>query len=182
MDCTQGYAGEPIGYEIFVPQSKAGSLWNTLMDEGLDHCMGAVGLNAADSLRVEAGLPLYGKDLAGPYHISPVEAGFGSSIKLHKPFFIGRQNMLSSSPSRRIVRLRAEIDATNLTELEPTIHDDSGKIIGVTTSTAYISGQYYGLGLLDENPFDGKVYLSYDGSPSLLAEILSNPYSAVVEA
>jgi glycine hydroxymethyltransferase len=152
------------------------------MNLGLDHCLGAVGLSAADSLRIEAGLPLYGKDLAGPYRINPVEAGFGSSIKLHKPFFIGRQNMLSCSPSRRIVRLRAEIDTTNLTELEPTIHDDSGKIIGVTTSTAYISGQYYGLGLLDENPSNGKVYLSCNASPSLLAEILSIPYSAVIEA
>ena len=55
--------------------------------------------------------------------------------------------------------------------------------IGVITSTAYISGQYYGLGLLDANPFDkGKMYLSYNGSPSLLAEVLFIPYSAVIEA
>ena len=179
----RGYTGEPVGYEIFIPRSKAEFLWNGLMNVGLDHSLGAIGLSAADSLRIEAGLPLYGKELSGPYPISPMEAGFGSGIKLHKPFFIGRQYMLSHSPSRKIVQLRAEIDATDLAKLEPTIHNDSGKIIGVITSTAYISGQYYGLGLLDANPFDkGKMYLSYNGSPSLLAEVLFIPYSAVIEA
>jgi glycine/serine hydroxymethyltransferase/glycine cleavage system aminomethyltransferase T len=178
----RGYTGEPVGYEIFVPQAKAEFLWNALMDVGLDYSLSAIGLSAADSLRIEAGLPLYGKDLAGPYHISPIEAGFGSGIKLDKPFFIGRQHMLSCSPCRRMVRLRAEIDATDLGKLEPTIHNDAGKIIGVITSTAYLSGQYYGLGLLDENPFDtGKIYFSYKGSPSLLAEVISIPYATVIE-
>jgi glycine/serine hydroxymethyltransferase/glycine cleavage system aminomethyltransferase T len=178
-----GYTGEPVGYEIFMPQSKAEFLWNALMNAGLDHSLSATGLSAADSLRIEAGLPLYGKELAGPYHISPMEAGFGSGIKLHKPFFIGRQYMLSHSPSRKIVQLRAEIGAADLAKLEPTIHNDSGKIIGVITSTAYISGQYHGLGLLDEDPFDkGKIYLSSTGLPLLPAEVLFIPYSAVIEA
>jgi len=179
----RGYTGEPVGYEIFVPPSQAEFLWNALMDAGFDDSLSPIGLSAADSLRIEAGLPLYGKELAGPYHVSPMEAGFGSCIKLDKPFFIGRQSMLSYSPSRKLVRLRAEIDATNVTKLESTIHDDSGKIIGVTTSSASISGHYYGLGLLGKNPSDkGKVYLSSNGSPSLPAEILPIPYSAVVEA
>lgn len=91
--------------------------------------------------------------------------------------------MLSHSPSRKIVQLRAEIGAADLAKLEPTIHNDSGKIIGVITSTAYISGQYHGLGLLDEDPFDkGKIYLSSTGLPLLPAEVLFIPYSAVIEA
>lgn len=178
----RGYTGEPVGYEIFVPPSQAEFLWNALMDAGFDDSLSPIGLSAADSLRIEAGLPLYGKELAGPYHVSPMEAGFGSCIKLHKPFFIGRHSMLSYSPSRRLVRLRAEIDATDVTKLESTIHDDAGKIIGVTTSRVSISGRYYGLGLLGKNPSDkARVYLSYNGSPSLPAEILPIPYSAVVE-
>ncbi len=180
---NRGYTREAVGYEIFAPQSKAESLWNALMNVGFDHSLAPIGLSAADSLRIEAGLPLYGKELAGPYHISPMEAGFGSCIKLHKPFFVGRQYMLSHSPSRKIVRLRAEIDAANLTKLEPTIHNESGKIIGVTTSTASTSEQYYGLGLLDEHAFDKeKVFLSCNGAPLIPAEVGFIPYAAVIDA
>ena len=90
--------------------------------------------------------------------------------------------MLSYSPSRRLVRLRAEMGVVNLEKLEPNIYDDAGKIMGVTTSSACVSGQYYGLGLLDEKLFDhGNVYLSYDGVPFLM-EVLPVPYSAVVRA
>jgi len=179
----RGYTGESVGYEIFVPQSKAVFLWNTLMDAGVHYSLSAIGLDATESLRIEAGLPLYGKELAGPYHIHPIEAGFGSCIKLHKPFFIGRQHMLSSSPSRRLMRLRTEIGAVNLVQLEPSIYNDEGKIVGVTTSSASISGQYYGLGLLDEHAFEkGNMYLSSNGSPILLTEVLAIPYSAVVDA
>ena len=176
----RGYTGEPIGYELFVPQSKAVFLWNALMAAGLDYALDAIGLSAADSLRIEAGLPLYGKDLAGPYHISPLEAGFGSSIKLDKPFFIGRQQLLSYSPARRVVRLRAEIDAA--AQLEPTILNGAGNSIGVITSAASVSGQFYGLGLLNEQTFEkGHVYLCYNAS-LLPVEVVSIPYSTVVEA
>jgi glycine hydroxymethyltransferase len=178
----RGYTGEMVGYELFVPQSKAAFLWNTLMAAGLDFALEAIGLNAADSLRIEAGLPLYGKDLAGPYHISPLEAGLGSSIKLDKPFFIGRQQLLSCSPSRRMVRLRAKIDAATLAKLEPTILNDAGNSIGVRTSAASVSGQFYGLGLLDEQSLKkGEMYLSSNGT-SIPVEVLSIPYSTVIEA
>ena len=179
----RGYTGEPVGYEIILPQAQVESFWNALMKVGLAHSLGVIGLSAADSLRIEAGLPLYGKELAGPYHGSPVEVGFGSCIKLQKPFFIGRQYMLYPSLSRKFVRLHAEIDATHMTKLEPTMQNDSGKIIGRITSSAYISGQFYGLGLLDEKAFDKeKIYLSYSGSPVLLTEVVPVPYSAVIEA
>jgi glycine hydroxymethyltransferase len=178
----RGFTGELVGYELFVSQSNAHFLWSTLMAAGLDNSLGAIGLSAADSLRIEAGLPCYGKDLAGPYHISPIEAGFGSSIQLDKPFFIGRQQILSCSPSRRVVRLRAEIDTVTLAKLEPWILNDSGNNIGVTTSTASVSGKFYGLGLLDEQLSEkGNVYLSYNGSP-IPVEVLSIPYSTVIEA
>ena len=178
----RGYPGGLVGYELFVLQSKVQTLWNTLMAAGFEYALDATGLSAADSLRIETGSPLYGKDLAGPYNISPMEAGFGKSIKLEKPFFIGRQHILSYSLSRRVVRLRAEIDTATLAKLEPVILNDSGNIIGVTTSAASVSGRFYGLGLLDEHPLEkGNMYLSYNGS-SIPVEVLSTPYSTVIEA
>src|SRR5579884_785396 len=176
----RGYSGEPVGYEIFVPQSQAVSLWNTLMDAGAAHHLSSVGLLATESLRIEAGLPLYEKELAGPYSVNPMEAGFGSAIKLHKPFFVGRQQMLSCKATRRLVRLRAETGAASLKYLEPTIYDDAGKIIGITTSSACVTGQFYGIGLLDE--FErAKGYLCLNGS-SLAVEVLPIAYGAVVGA
>ena len=172
----RGYAGESLGYELFVPESNAQFLWNALLDEGLDNGLSPIGLSAAESLRIEVGLPLYGKDLAGRYHISPLEAGFGSSIKLEKPFFIGRQYILASSPSRKVTRLRAEIDSATLAKLEPDILNDSGNSIGVITSIASVSGQFYGLGLINnEHPIEkGNVYLSFNGS-SMPVEVIIYP-------
>ncbi len=176
----RGYAGEPAGYQIFVPQSQAESLWNSLLDAGFAYQSSPIGLFAAESLRIEAGLPLYGRELAGPYSVNPLEAGLGISIKMHKPFFVGRQHMLCCSPLRKLVRLRAEVDAVNLEKLEPTIYDHKGKAIGVTTSSACVSDQYYGIGLLNE--FDkGNVHLSCNGS-SLPVEILPISYGTVVGA
>jgi glycine hydroxymethyltransferase len=178
----RGYTGELIGYEIFVPESQAGLLWNAILDAGFDFSLRPTGLSAAESLRIEAGLPLCGRELGGPYAVSPTEAGFGSCIKLHKPFFIGRQHMISCLPSRRLVRLRAEMDTANLEILEPIIYDEARNIIGVMTSSACVSGQYYGIGLLDEKLFDkGNVYLSCDGM-SLRVEVLPVPYASVVGA
>ncbi len=176
----RGYTGETAGFELIVPQLKAESIWNALITAGHDYSLQAIGLKAADSLRIEAGLPLYGKDLTGPHSIDPVEAGLGSSIKLDKPFFIGRQYRLSYTTSRKIVRLRA--DVPDVAEVEPVMLNDAGNTIGRVTSAAAISGRFYGLGLLEgTHPEKGNVYLSYHGS-LVLAEMLSIPYSAVIEA
>ena len=56
---------------------------------GVEPC----GLGARDSLRIEAGLPLYGHELDGEYDISPFEAGYGWAVKLEKEFFIGKEAM-----------------------------------------------------------------------------------------
>jgi aminomethyltransferase len=54
-----GYTGEPIGFELFIGASKAPALWDRLIAEGAQ----PVGLGARDTLRLEAGLPLYGHEL-----------------------------------------------------------------------------------------------------------------------
>jgi hypothetical protein len=90
--------------------------------------------------------------------------------------------MVSCSQSRRLVRLRAEIDATDLKKLEPIMYDEARNIVGVMTSSACVAGQYYGLGLLDVKLFDkGNVYLSCGGMP-LRVEVLPVPYATVVGA
>ena len=54
-----GYTGEPLGFELFVSSEQAGLLWDLLVSKGVQ----PVGLGARDTLRMEAGLPLYGSEL-----------------------------------------------------------------------------------------------------------------------
>ena len=85
-----GYTGAKIGFELFVHPQKAPQLWDTLLQNGGPFGLMPCGLGARDSLRIEAGLPLYGHELAGPFNISPFEAGYGWAVKLQKKFFIGK--------------------------------------------------------------------------------------------
>ena len=65
-----GYTGEPIGYELFIESAEAVWLWNRLMELGAK----PIALGARDTLRLEAGLPLYGHEMG--------EAPDGSEIKI----------------------------------------------------------------------------------------------------
>lgn len=58
-----GYTGEPICFELFIPNGKALALWEKILEVGKNHNIIPVGLGARDSLRLEAGLPLYGHEL-----------------------------------------------------------------------------------------------------------------------
>ena len=85
-----GYTGESVAYELFVHPEKAPDFWDMLMEVGAPFGLKPIGLGARDSLRTEAGLPLYGHELAGPFNLLPNEAGFASYVKTFKPFFVGR--------------------------------------------------------------------------------------------
>ena len=74
-----GYTGED-GFELICAANEAESLWNALLDAGVAAC----GLGSRDTLRVEAGLPLYGHELED--HLSPIAAGLGWVVSKTKPF------------------------------------------------------------------------------------------------
>jgi aminomethyltransferase len=83
-----GYTGED-GFELFVDVARAGETWDTVLDAGRAHGLAPVGLGARDTLRLEAGMPLYGNEL--DRGTTPYEAGLGRVVKLGKPgAFTGR--------------------------------------------------------------------------------------------
>jgi aminomethyltransferase len=83
-----GYTGED-GFEMFVDVSAAATLWDALMDAGKAAGAVPVGLGARDTLRLEAGMPLYGNEL-GP-DCTPFEAGLGRVVRFAKEGdFVGR--------------------------------------------------------------------------------------------
>ncbi|MGD9223486.1 MAG: glycine cleavage system aminomethyltransferase GcvT [Desulfobacteraceae bacterium] len=87
-----GYTGEPLCFELFVPAQHAASLWDNVLDSGA----AAIGLGARDTLRLEAGLPLYGHELGDDPSGSPIPifaismARFAVSFSPLKSDFVGK--------------------------------------------------------------------------------------------
>jgi len=83
-----GYTGED-GFELFVPNDRAAELWSLLLDSGEPHGLIPAGLASRDSLRLEAGMPLYGNELS--LEVTPFEAGLGPIVSFKKEErFVGR--------------------------------------------------------------------------------------------
>ncbi|QCB95074.1 glycine cleavage system aminomethyltransferase GcvT [Cellulomonas shaoxiangyii] len=108
-----GYTGED-GFEFFLPAGHAPALWRALLAGGAPHGLVPAGLSARDSLRLEAGMPLYGNELDRT--TTPHDAGLGRVVKLDKvdadgaPVpFVGRAALAAratSAPARVLVGLQ----------------------------------------------------------------------------
>ncbi|MBB2910006.1 aminomethyltransferase [Streptosporangium becharense] len=103
-----GYTGED-GFELFVAAEDAEPLWAALTEAGAPHGLVPAGLSARDTLRLEAGMPLYGNELSADH--TPFEAGLGRVVRFDKPGdFVGRAALEARKdvpPARRLVGLVA---------------------------------------------------------------------------
>jgi len=94
-----GYTGED-GFEITLPQSEAMALWNALATVGVRPC----GLGARDTLRLEAGMNLYGQDMTEAD--SPLESGLAWTVDLRSPRdFVGKSALASAPATRQLLGL-----------------------------------------------------------------------------
>ena len=104
-----GYTGED-GFEVFVDTAHTQALWDDLLDAVRGAGGGPIGLGARDTLRLEAGMPLYGNEL--DRKTNPYEAGLGRVVKLGKEGeFVGRaalEKVARDGPARRLVGLIVE--------------------------------------------------------------------------
>lgn len=126
-----GYTGED-GFEIFVSAKDAEKVWKLLIDKGQSFGIEPCGLGARDTLRLEAGLPLYGHELDD--ETSPLEAGLGWSVKLEKGDFVGRDALLKQKEQglpKQCVCLKSEGKALPRQGYE--VYAD-GRKVGVVTS------------------------------------------------
>jgi aminomethyltransferase len=103
-----GYSGED-GFEVYVPSDVATSekMWNALMEAGTEFNIRPCGLGARNTLRLEAGMPLYGHEISDSINVW--EAGLDRWLKLDKGSFIGRDALLAiqaaGGPKRKLVAL-----------------------------------------------------------------------------
>ncbi|MBN1314976.1 MAG: glycine cleavage system aminomethyltransferase GcvT, partial [Anaerolineales bacterium] len=144
-----GYTGEPRSYEIFVHPKAAAAFWHTLIKVGEPFGLCPIGLGARDSLRIEAGLPLYGHELAGPMDLNPADAGFSSYVKLYKPFFVGKAAFVEHELDRKakLIRFRIDEERSRVPEQGDVIVNRKGRVVGAVTSSSIDSeGRLTGLG------------------------------------
>jgi aminomethyltransferase len=101
-----GYTGED-GFELFTRPEDAERIWAALTQAGAGHGLIPAGLAARDTLRLEAGMPLYGNELGRD--LTPYDAGLGRVVKLDKPGdFVGRaalEERAGATPARELVGL-----------------------------------------------------------------------------
>ncbi|MGV9882329.1 glycine cleavage system aminomethyltransferase GcvT [Streptomyces sp. NPDC003006] len=135
-----GYTGED-GFELFVAPGDAERLWNALMEAGTPVGMVPAGLSCRDTLRLEAGMPLYGHELTA--ELTPFDAGLGRVVKFEKTSqaeaFVGRAALAAaaeraeSAPPRKLVGLVAA--GRRVPRAGFSVVAD-GKVIGEVTSGA----------------------------------------------
>lgn len=99
--CRTGYTGEH-GYELVLPATVAGAVWDALAGSGIE--VRPCGLGARDTLRTEMGYPLHGQDLS--MEITPVQARAGWAVGWKKPGFWGRERLIAEKEAgpRRVLR------------------------------------------------------------------------------
>ena len=123
-----GYTGED-GFELYTDCEGTAELWDILLDAGVVPC----GLGCRDTLRFEAGLPLYGDELSDS--ISPVEAGFGMFCKLDKEEFIGKEALARQKvegTARKLVGM--ELHDKAIPRAGYPVETQEGEQIGVVTT------------------------------------------------
>jgi aminomethyltransferase len=102
-----GYTGED-GFEVFVDWGRGPDVWKALAEAGTKAGVLPAGLGARDTLRLEAGMPLYGNEL--DRETNPFEAGLGRVVKLDKPgMFVGREalaKVAQEGPRKQLVGLK----------------------------------------------------------------------------
>lgn len=152
--CRTGYTGSNIGVELFVDPEQAPTLWNRILDAGRPLGVLPCGLGARDSLRIEAGLPLYGHELGGKLRISPFAAGYGWAVKLGKEFFIGKAAMARVAATYDMEVVRLELPATRgIRPVRP--HDailgEDGLCVGWVLSAAKAEEKQYALAYVNRD-------------------------------
>jgi glycine cleavage system T protein len=149
--CRTGYTGSQVGFELFADPEQMPRLWNLILEAGRPLGVLPCGLGSRDSLRIEAGLPLYGHELNGKFHISPLEAGYGWAVKLEKDFFVGQAAMQRVAQTYEMEVARLELPATR--GIRPIRPDDAvldaEVCVGWVLSAARVDEKQYALAYLD---------------------------------
>jgi aminomethyltransferase len=123
-----GYTGED-GFEIVAPAARIVGLWSALLERGVKPC----GLGARDTLRLEAGMNLYGQDMDET--ISPLESGLAWTVDLESARdFVGKTALAAQRPARQSVGLLV-VDKGGVSRAHQKVYTPQG--VGEITSGTF---------------------------------------------
>ncbi len=167
-----GYTGED-GYEIYCPAEKTGEIFEELLRQGSEFGLIPCGLGARDTLRFEAGMPLYGHEMSEDFLAT--EVGNNFFIKMNKPNFIGKQALIDNQPIYR--RKGVEVLDKGIAREGSDVYDENNVLIGkVTTGTMSPSLKKAIAMVRILRSFEGEeVYLDVRGR-KLKAKIIKMPF------
>ncbi len=152
IDCLMahtGYTGEE-GVEIFVKNDEAKALWDLLLERGRAFNLKPCGLSARDSLRLEAGLLLWGQDM--DENTSPIDAGLMFAVDLSKDF-IGHEVLVRKKQQGAQKKLMGFIlKDRGVARHESPVLDQGQKHIGVVTSGTYLPEKKLAIGFAYVTP------------------------------
>ncbi len=174
-----GYTGED-GFEVMVRPDDAARVWERVLEEGKDAAVVPAGLAARDTLRLEAGMPLYGHELSRT--LTPYDAGLGRVVALEAPVdFVGRDALAARAaepPTRRLVGLVSlgrRVPRTGYPVLSP----DGSRRLGEVTSGAPspILGRPVAMAYLDPDAAEPATVVAVDVRGSTeRAEVVGLPF------
>jgi len=145
-----GYTGED-GFELFVPAEYSQALWNALTQAGAPDGLVPVGLAARDTLRLEAGMPLYGNELT--LETTPFDVGSARLVKPKDDWYVGSKALAvaADEPHEFLVGLQIEGRRPARTGYDVRV---DGRVIGVVTSGAPSPtlGNNIAIARLDQTP------------------------------
>ncbi len=164
-----GYTGEKMAFELFVHPDKAQELFKALLSAGEPFGLKPCGLGARDSLRTEAGLPLYGHEMGGEAQLGVAEGGFASYVKTYKPWFIGRDAYLEREAGRKgeVIRFQFNEKGVRMAHAGDPVIEKRGRVVGWVTSCAIDKdGLLTGQAFLDlKSTAEGTPIYIYQGAP-----------------
>ena len=163
-----GYTGED-GFEIYIPTAGAAIVAEALLAAGKQHGLQLCGLGARDSLRLEAGLPLYGHELDND--ISPLEAGLDWTVKFSKEDFIGKaalEAQRDGASSRKMVYFKLE--GRRIARAGTAVLNAAGETVGTVCSGTLspILNAPIGSALVTRNHADEALQIDLRGHPAAL--------------
>ena len=130
-----GYTGED-GVELYLAPGDAPAVWRRLLADGAAHGLVPAGLGARDTLRLEAGMALYGHEIDDS--TTPLEAGLGWVVKLGKGDFLGRDVLAFQQAEGVKTRLVGfEVLGRGIARQGYAVLDGDGKQIGTVTSGTF---------------------------------------------
>ena len=154
-----GYTGED-GFELLVAASDAPALWDAVVAAGSAHGLVPAGLAARDTLRLEAGMPLYGHELTRG--TKPAQAGLGRVVVTDKDSFVGKDGVAPVEGARVLVGLAAE--GRRAGRAEYAVVTEDGAVVGEITSGALSPtlGHPIAMAFVDPAVADGSAPLFLD--------------------